>query len=54
MNMVLDPSTLFPAYELEINKQVIYTRDPIPNGNNPEDLGVSEGDQIQLNLSDSL
>jgi len=43
----------FPAYELEVNKNVIYRRDPIPNGNNPDDLGVFESGQIELNITGS-
>jgi hypothetical protein len=40
----------FPAYELEVNKRVIYRRDPIPNGNNPQDLGNSSEDMIKLDI----
>ena len=50
-NAAHDP---FPAYELEINKSVIYTYDPIPNGKNPGHLDVDEDEQVELDISGML
>ncbi|HEX7027677.1 MAG TPA: hypothetical protein VF268_10580, partial [Gammaproteobacteria bacterium] len=51
LDEAIDP---FPGYELEINKQVIYQRDPLSEGNTPLGLSALPGFRVSIDEGGNL